>query len=69
MKQTAITAWLALAAISVPLYACVEQYRDIRIVAGAEDDCDYFHGAYALKDVEPGITDTNVRYVTCIYRN
>ena len=56
--RVSLIAALGLAAVSIGLFACYQQYRDIRVVAGAEDDCNLFHGIYALADVEPGITDT-----------
>lgn len=55
---------LALAAALVPLYATYEQYRTVTIHAGEEDDCDLYHGAYALTEVTPdGHGD-----VWCTYR-
>jgi hypothetical protein len=42
---------LAIVAIAIPLTLCVDQLTRIDIVAGAEDDCAYYHGAYKLRDV------------------
>lgn len=69
MSKLATIVWLGVAACSVGVWAITQQYRAIPIIAAAEDDCAYFYGAYALDEVTPGLTDTNVRYVTCWYRN
>lgn len=62
-KTWLVIVWLAIAACAVPLWAVAQQYRMITIPALAEDDCAYYHGAYALADVVPTGTGVN-----CIYR-
>jgi hypothetical protein len=63
--------WLTAAATIVPAYAIMAQYQThaIKLVAGAEDDCAYYYGAYALSDVQPmqGM-DAGKHFVLCVYR-
>jgi hypothetical protein len=63
--------WLTCAATIVPAYAIMAQYQThaIKLVAGAEDDCNYYYGAYALSDVQPMESmDGRTHYVLCVYR-
>jgi len=67
-REYGLIFWLTVAAVAIPVWAIWQQYRVINIEAGAEDDCAYYYGAYALDEVV-GMTDKNGgHYVICQYR-
>ena len=63
MTKLSTIVWLAISACAVPAYVIADSYRHIDIVKGAEDDCAYYYGAYALDDVIG-----HDGYVVCRYR-
>jgi hypothetical protein len=60
-------ALLGAVACIVPIAAIQNQFSVINIEAAAEDDCERYHGAYALDQVI-GMDDRPIHYVICQYK-
>ena len=59
-------AWLATAFIAAAIFLSCQQYHYVTVVAGAEDDCMMYYGAYKLYDVY-GIEIDGHHAVECRY--
>lgn len=58
---------LAVVCAAVLFWAIAQQYHRIDILAGAEDDCHEYYGAYRLSEVLPNDRGS-VQGVICRYR-